>query len=422
MTASVCAGLLSAMVAFQVYCGASVTSGSGITTAAETYVYKETGAGELSSAYGISAVTDSSSKNVSYDTSGSGTSALDTADLFSDRDLAQTADLTGAEAIAVSDNETYTLKKEGTYVITGTASNAQILISAGDEDKVQLVLDGVSITNDSIPCICVENADKVFVTTTDTENTLAVSDTFTADGTTKADAVIFSGDDLVINGTGSLNIISSENGISSKDDLKVTGGTLNITCAADGLEANDSILIADGTISITTQKDGLHAENDEDNTLGFVYIKGGSLTISAGDDAIHATTAAQLDGGTIDLTGAEGIEGTYIQINDGEITIAASDDGINAGQKSSISIPTVEVNGGTVSIAMGSGDTDGIDSNGNLILNGGTLDINAQSPFDYDGTAQNNGAAIVVNGSGTDTITNQMMGGGMHDGMGRRRF
>jgi hypothetical protein len=65
---------------------------------------------------------------------------------------------------------------------------------------------------------------------------------------------------------------------------------------------------------------------------------------------------------------------------------------------------------------MGSGDTDGVDSNGNIILNGGTLDITAQSPFDYDGTAQNNGATIIVNGSETDTITNQMMGG--HGGMG----
>ena len=65
---------------------------------------------------------------------------------------------------------------------------------------------------------------------------------------------------------------------------------------------------------------------------------------------------------------------------------------------------------------MGSGDTDGVDSTGNIILNGGMLDITAQSPFDYDGTAQNNGATIIVNGSETDTITNQMMGG--HGGMG----
>ena len=141
------------------------------------------------------------------------------------------------------------------------------------------------------------------------------------------------------------------------------------------------------------------------------------MTVEAGDDAIHATTIAQVDGGTIELTGAEGIEGTYIQINGGEISIAAADDGINAGQKSNFATPTVEVNGGELTIVMGSGDTDGVDANGNLYLNGGTLNITAQNPFDYDGTAQNNGATLIVNGTETDTITSQM-GGGMRGGMG----
>lgn len=412
MTAAICAVMLSAMTAFQAYCDTSAASASELTSAAETYV-SET----------LQEVDSTSETDTVYNVSGtdtastSGSSALDTSDLFSSRDLEQTADLTGAEKITVSDGETYTISKEGVYVVTGSASNAQIVVSAGDEDKVQLVLDDVSITNESTPCIYVQNADKVFITTTDSENTLTVSGAFTADGDTNTDAVIFSRDDLVVNGTGTLNISSSENGISSKDDLKVTGGTINITCTADALEANESILVADGTINIKSDKDGLHAENDEDDTVGYIYIAGGTMTVEAGDDAIHATTIAQVDGGTIDLTGAEGIEGTYIQINGGEISIAAADDGINAGQKSNFSTPTVEVNGGELTIVMGSGDTDGVDANGNLYLNGGTLNITAQNPFDYDGTAQNNGATLIVNGTETDTITSQM-GGGMRGGMG----
>ena len=418
VTAAICAVMLSAMTAFHAYCDTSAASASELTSGTETYV-SET----------VQEVADTSAAETIYNVSGtdtastSGSSALDTSDLFSSRDLEQTADLTGAENITVSDGETYTVSKEGVYVVTGSASNAQIVVSAGDEDKVQLVLDSVSITNESTPCIYVQNADKVFVTTTDSENTLTVSGAFTADGDTNTDAVIFSRDDLVINGTGTLNIVSSENGISGKDDLKVTGGTINITCTADALEANESILVADGTINIKSDKDGLHAENDEDNTVGYIYIADGTITIEAGDDAVHATTIAQVDGGTIDLTGAEGIEGTYIQINGGEISIAAADDGINAGQKSNFATPTVEVNGGELTIVMGSGDTDGVDSNGNLYLNGGTLNITAQSPFDYDGTARNNGATLIVNGSETDSITNQMMGGGgmgggMRGGMG----
>ena len=413
MTAAICAVMLSAMTAFQAYCDTSAASVSELTSAAETYVSETAqevdSTSETDTVYNVSG-TDTAST--------SGSSALDTSDLFSSRDLEQTADLTGAEKITVNDGETYTISKEGVYVVTGSASNALILVSAGDEDKVQLVLDDVSITNESTPCIYVQNADKVFVTTTDSENTLTVSGAFTADGDTNTDAVIFSRDDLVVNGTGTLNISSSENGISSKDDLKVTGGTINITCTADALEANESILVADGTINIKSDKDGLHAENDEDDTVGYIYIAGGTMTVAAGDDAIHATTIVQVDGGTIDLTGAEGIEGTYIQINGGEISIAAADDGINAGQKSNFATPTVEVNGGELAIVMGSGDTDGVDANGNLYLNGGTLNITAQNPFDYDGTAQNNGATLIVNGTETDTITSQMGGDGMRGGMG----
>ena len=68
---------------------------------------------------------------------------------------------------------------------------------------------------------------------------------------------------------------------------------------------------------------------------------------------------------------------------------------------------------------MGSGDTDGIDSNGNLYINGGIIDITANSPFDYDGEAKYNGGTIIVNGTETNTITNQMMGGNMNRRMMR---
>ena len=294
-----------------------------------------------------------------------------------------------------------------------------ITVNAGDEDKVQLVLDGVSITNSSKPAVYVVNADKVFVTTASgSTNSLSVTGSFTADGTTNTDAVIFSKDDLVINGLGTLIIRSSNNGITSKDDLKVTGGTLHITCSADALEANDSIAIAGGSISINTGKDGLHAENDEDNTVGTIYICGCSLDITAGSDGIQATTVVQIDNGNISISASEGIEGTYVQINGGTINISASDDGINASNKSNAVSTAIEINGGDITVNMGQGDTDGVDSNGNLIINGGTIRVNAQSPFDYDGTAQKNGGTIYVNGTQTDAITNQMMGGmgGMQQG------
>ena len=348
----------------------------------------------------------------------SSTGAIDASELFTERDLEQTADLSEAKTCTVSDGQTIEITEEGVYVIEGTASNAEIIINAADEDKVQLVLSGVSITNDSQPAIYVKNADKVFITTSSgTENTLSVTGTFTEDGDTNTDAVIFSKDDIVLSGQGILNINSTDNGISGKDDMKVTGGTINITAADAALEVNDGIAIADGTINITTSGDGLHAENDDDNSQGWVYICGGTLNIQSQDDGIHATTIAQFDGGTVSITAAEGIEGTWIQMNDGTIEINATDDGINAGNKSSSYTVAAEINGGSLTINMGQGDTDAIDSNGNLAITGGTLNINAQSPFDYDGTLTHTGGTIYVNGTETTEITSQMMGGGMGGGI-----
>lgn len=332
-------------------------------------------------------------------------------DEFSSRDMEQTADLSDATYLTLESGEDITITAAGVYVISGSAKESTIIVEAGDEDKVQLVLDGVTITNTSTPCIYVKNADKVFVTTTDSTNKLTVSGTFAADGDTNTDAVIFSKDDLVLNGVGTLTISSTDNGITSKDDLKITEGTISISCTSDVIEANDSIRIAGGDITIKSEKDGLHAEYDEDTSVGYIYICGGTLDITASDDAIHATTIVQIDDGTLNLSAREGIEGTYVQINGGTITISASDDAINAGQKSKSYTATIEITGGYITIKMGSGDTDAVDSNGNLYVNGGTLDITAHSPFDYDGTAKYTGGTIIVNGQTVNTITNQMMGG-----------
>ena len=332
------------------------------------------------------------------------------ADLFTSRDLEQTADLSGAVSYTVSNGQDIHIDSAGVYVLSGSASNVTVYVEAGKDDKVQLVLDGLSVTNNSFPVIYVKTADKVFVTISG-GSTLAVTGTFTADGTTKTDGVIFSKSDLVLNGTAALTVSSSNNGVVGKDDLKITGGTYNITAKSKAIEANDSIRIADGMLNLTAGTDGLHAENSEDNTKGYVYISGGVITIQAGDDGVHASSVAQIDGGTLTIKAAEGIEATYVQLNGGTLNIQATDDGINAARKSSAYTPTVEINGGDITVAMGAGDTDGIDSNGNIIVNGGTINVTGNSTFDYDGSAQYNGGTIIANGQQVAYIPNQMMGG-----------
>jgi hypothetical protein len=223
--------------------------------------------------------------------------------------------------------------------------------------------------------------------------------------------VIFCRTDLVMNGTAALTIQSTDNGVACKDDLKITGGAYTVTANAKAFEANDSIRIMGGTFTIRAGTDGFHAENDEDNSKGYVYIGGGDITIACGDDGIHATSVVQVDDGSLKITASEGIEGTFVQINGGTVDITATEDGINAGKKTTAVETAIEFNGGTVNVTMGAGDTDGIDSNGNLYVNGGVISVTGNSTFDYDGTASYTGGTIYVNGPQASSIPNQMMGG-----------
>ena len=358
--------------------------------------------------------TEATATNVSYNSNF--TARINTAELFTERDLAQTADTAGAQTITVQDGETYTITTEGVYIVKGSASDCTILVDADEKAKIQLVLDGVTVTNSDSPAVYVVSADKVFVTSAG-ENVLSVTGDFRADGETNTDAVIFAKSDLVLNGTGSLSVNSTANGITSKDDLKVTGGTYTLTTTEDALEANDSISVCGGSFTIETQKDGLHCENDEGT--GDICITGGSFTINAETDGVQATSVLQIDGGTFTIDASEGFEATYVQINGGTISINAADDGINATVKGTSREVAVEINGGELTIVMAQGDTDGIDANGSIYVNGGKIDVTApMSSFDYDDKAEFNGGTIIINGEEVSEIPEDMMGGFGRGGFG----
>lgn len=358
--------------------------------------------------------TQSGTANVTSD------GAIDASALFSSRDLRQAADLQEAVTREVTDGSDISITTAGVYILSGSAKNATICVEADKEDRVQLVLNGLEVVNDDSPVIYVKCADKVFITTAEnSENTLSVTGTFTADGTTNTDAVIFSKDDLVLNGLGSLTIESSDNGISGKDGIKLTGGILRVTAADCAIEVNDYFAMSDGTVTLSAGNDGVHSENDGDTSLGWIYISGGTMDITAADDALHALSIAQIDGGVFHISAAEGIEASWAQINDGELTIAASDDGINGARKSTVYSTCVEINGGALTITMAQGDTDGIDSNGDLTITGGTISVNAQSAFDWDGTLTWTGGTVSVNGTEVTEITNQFgVTGGFTGGPG----
>ena len=215
---------------------------------------------------------------------------------------------TASSGVSISGN-IITITKEGTYVLSGALSEGQIVVDA-DSAKVQLVLDNADITCASSAAIYVKNADKAFITLAEgSENILMNTAEYEAIDDNNIDAVIFSKDDLTLNGKGTLTINSEYgHGIVSKDDLKLVGGTCNITAKTHALSGKDSVRIAAGTYNLTSGKDGIHSENGDEEEKGFVYIASGDFTIESTGDGIDASYVVQIDDGDFDITAGDGAE------------------------------------------------------------------------------------------------------------------
>ncbi len=197
---------------------------------------------------------------------------------------------------------------EGTYVLSGTLSNGILLIDAEDTDDVRIVLNNVEITClDGAP-FYVLNADKVILSLpAGTENTLTDGENYTYDYYSSMEeepsAALFSKDDLVINGSGTLTINASYNdALTCKDDLKITGGTLILNAADDGMVGKDMVAIGTAAITITAGGDGIKSTNDTDDGKGFVAIGGGTYAITAGADGLQAETCLYIGGGIFTLS------------------------------------------------------------------------------------------------------------------------
>ena len=221
-----------------------------------------------------------------------------------------------SSGVSISGN-IITISKEGTYVLSGALSEGQIVVDA-DSAKVQLVLDNVDITCASSAAIYVKSADKTFITLAeDSENILMNTAEYEAIDDNNIDAVIFSKDDLTLNGKGTLTINSEYgHGIVSKDDLKLVSGTCNITAKKHALSGKDSVRIAAGTYNLTSGKDGIHSENADDDEKGFVYIASGDFTIESTGDGIDASYVVQIDDGDFDITAGGGAENATKTHND----------------------------------------------------------------------------------------------------------
>ena len=323
------------------------------------------------------------------------------ADMFTDRDYQTDYEengsvfiqLNGSSASASSDSvqisgTTLTITEEATYILSGTLDDGMIIVNAPDTAKLQLVLDGVNIHCETSAPLYILEADKVFVTLADgTENTLSNGGTFTAIDENNIDAVIFSKQDLTLNGSGSLTINSpAGHGIVSKDDLVLTGGTFTVNAASHGLDANDSVRITGETsITVDSGKDGIHAENNDDTSLGFVYISSGTMKIESEGDGISAGAYMQIEGGTIEVLAGGGSENGTQESSDSwggfqgggrpgqspAASTTASDDS-STSMKGLKSAAEMLISDG--SFTINSAD-DSVHSNASITVNGGIFEI-----------------------------------------------
>ena len=269
--------------------------------------------------------------------------------------------LTG-DGVTISGKGAYTvdgnvvITNAGYYVVSGTLTDGYISVDAYNSSKVFIMLDGAEINCSDDACIRVDQAEKVFLTLAEgSQNTLTSGSAYCTealnDGT---DGAIYAHDDLTINGSGSLTVTAQyRHGIAAKDDLVITGGTITVTAEADAIHANDSLRIKEATITADAGDDGLVTSNEEEN--GYFYIESGTLEITASDDAIHTTGDITFAGGSVTIdAGDDGVHSdSNIYIQGGTILIEDCYEGIEA--------LNIDVSGGDVTVYP---QDDGLNANG----------------------------------------------------------
>lgn len=316
---------------------------------------------------------------------------------------------------SAADACTVTFTAAGTYVISGTLDNGQLVVDTADTEKVTLVLNGVSITHTDGPAICILQASKkvVLYTAANSVNLLedgyayVVPDDQQTEGDIYPNACLYACEDIVLNGEGYLQITAhADKGVNTKDDLEILGGTLSITSPGVGIRAKDSFTMAGGSVTVTVTEagDGIKTAETEKDGKGGIHIQGGSLYITAIGDGLQAATDMTLSGGhvvihTLDADGsalsqesatptapggwgrpggfqegnpqkasisAKGLKaGRCLTVSGGDITLVTVDDGLH-------SQDTIHIEGGTLLIRAGD---DGIHADNTLTMSDGYTHI-----------------------------------------------
>ena len=370
------------------------------------------------------------------------------------------------------------IARAGRYVVSGTLEDGSIRVSAESGDKVWLMLNGASVSCSDDAAIRIEQADKVFLTLAEgTENSLTSGDTYSESALAdNVGGALFSRDDLTVNGSGSLHITAGyRHGIDANDELVITGGEISIEAPGDGIHVNEgffcenaaltvragdegvniqgteaelcvtsgsfdidstgaalkcanNMLLTGGSFALTTQADGIHSG-------GSVAVLGGDYTIRAADDGIHADAAVSISDGRLLLEECyEGIEALTIDFSGGELEIYSGDDGLNANGGSpggmfmrpgetAAAAPAadaeaetwIHISGGSITVVNDTArDADGLDSNGDIVISGGSVRVSlsssgSNSAIDY---GSESGGSCVITGGDVVACGSSMMAEG----------
>ncbi len=352
-------------------------------------------------------------------------SVLDSSKMFTERDLNATYDenavlitLDGNSFTCLSKNVSIngtkiTISAGGDYIIRGSSDNCTIVVDAQDSDKVCLVLDGASVCSADFAPIYVKKAKKVFILAKGVCS-LSSSGAFIEGELGNADAVIYSKDDITLQGDGVLNISSSHgHGISCKGVLKIASLSLKIDAYSHAISAKDSIRTRSACIDFKSGKDALHAENQGDTALGYIYLEGGNLTLNSAGDAFDASGAITINGATLNITTGENTEFSSSVSKKGikavgDIAILGGDVSINSVDDAIHSNASLSISDGKLSITS---LDDGIHADALISISGGDTSILKS----YEGIE---GQRVLITGGKLSIIANDdgINAGGGSDG------
>lgn len=303
------------------------------------------------------------------------------------------------------DGNIITINTSGTYSITGTLSDGQIIVNTNKEEKTYILLEGVDITCKSSSPVQILSSEKtVFALADNSENKISDSSTY-EESDDNPDAAIFSKEDITFIGNGSLEVNGNyDKGIVSKDDLMIESGNIRVTSVADGIKGKDSVVIRGGTVTVDAGGDGIQAYNADEEGKGYISLEDGTIKIISEQDGLQAETNLLIAGGNIDIstgggsqnsstqdgwgqwgtqqpgrpgesttststeetTSAKAIKASsIIQLDNGKISIDSSDDSVHSNGKLIINDGQIE---------MSSGD-DGLHADSELEINGGTINV-----------------------------------------------